>query len=317
MAKRQHRELLLTLQDFRKTWGPPRSQRALAEYRSRSAIISLLSAFDDEGEIIAQLRTPPKYTPRYEGGRDDLIAQASFLYRNERVVTLLSLAQMRQGLGLSSDFGQMRSALVAARWCVDQSEWMPETEYYRVRCGPVTIVRLRWRCHRETVNKGSAQSLPPKQRDCSTDCSGDALCHRAGPPPAMGSAGSGANLDGLLFGPGCAGAGTTRALPDSCGTCGQGTRKRFATDSADGATGFFELRLRAVQGSRCAQRNRYRDGHRGVQQSAQTRARLGYEQKAIASFRSFLRENPADAEVVVDAYNRTFRGYIDRPIRAL
>ena len=44
---------------------------------------------------------------------------------------------------------------------------------------------------------------------------------------------------------------------------------------------------------------------------AQARARLGYEGKALASWRSYLDETPSAASAVVEAYNRTYRGYVE------
>ena len=312
MAKRQHRELLLTLQDFRKTWGPPRSQRALAEYRSRSAIISLLSAFDDEGEIIAQLRTPPKYTPRYEGGRDDLIAQASFLYRNERVVTLLSLAQMRQGLGLSSDFGQMRSALVAARWCVDQSEWMPETEYLSGSLWP-RYDRAAALALSSGADDQGERAIAATQAARLLEQIAPVTLSVIEPDPRLPWVPLAAVRTWMASFSGLDVPELERRehylIPVGLAV------KELVSGSLPTALtvllGFLNYDYELFKVPDAPKEIDTETGKEESEQSAQTRARLGYEQKAIASFRSFLRENPADAEVVVDAYNRTFRGYIE------
>ena len=98
--------------------------------KTRKDIVSLLSAFTDEGDIIPQILERPRYQPRYRGTGDDVAAQALFLYRTERGVTTASLTQFRRSLGQDSESTLLRAKLLAARWALDGDHWLPEQDYY-------------------------------------------------------------------------------------------------------------------------------------------------------------------------------------------
>lgn len=111
-------------------WLAAQRSHLVGHAKSRKDIVSLLSAFTDEGEIIPQIRERPRYQPRYRGSGDDVPAQALYLYRTERGVTIASLTQFRRSLGQDSHPVTLRDALIAARWAMDGEQWLPEQDYY-------------------------------------------------------------------------------------------------------------------------------------------------------------------------------------------
>ena len=78
-AQLQHPELLTALTDFRGLYsGSPRADRTLAQYaRQNSQLVTLLSAYTDDGQIVPQLKTRPSYSPKFGGAREDVLEQAN------------------------------------------------------------------------------------------------------------------------------------------------------------------------------------------------------------------------------------------------
>ena len=95
-AQLQHGELLTALTDFRALYsGSPRADRTLLGHsRQHSQIVSLLSAYTEDGQIVPQLRTRPSYTPRFGGAREDVLEQAHWLYRTQRGLTSVSYTHL-------------------------------------------------------------------------------------------------------------------------------------------------------------------------------------------------------------------------------
>ena len=63
-------------------------QRAAKDH---AALVAFISAFEDSGALVPALRDPPVYEPRYQGSTDDIAAQADFVYRTRRHLTVDAL----------------------------------------------------------------------------------------------------------------------------------------------------------------------------------------------------------------------------------
>src|SRR6185295_20385156 len=68
--------------------------------------------------------------PRYQGGAEDFAAQAEFLYRTRRRLTIDTLRDFRRELGLADLNDPLHTALIAAGWCFDNGAWLPARDYY-------------------------------------------------------------------------------------------------------------------------------------------------------------------------------------------
>ena len=75
--------------------------------------------------------------------------------------------------------------------------------------------------------------------------------------------------------------------------------------------GFLNHDYQLFQIENAPKAGRWRDRETKSRTAAPKPAPVWTTKKALTSFRTFLRGNPADAEVVVEAYNRTYRGYIE------
>ena len=97
--------------------------------KSSPQIVSFLSGFDETGGVIPQLATKPSWAPRYEGSNEDIAAQAEWLYSIKRELTVESLKEFRESLGIFS-LEPIHTQLIAGGWCYDDGRWMPERDYY-------------------------------------------------------------------------------------------------------------------------------------------------------------------------------------------
>jgi hypothetical protein len=97
--------------------------------KSQPTIVAFLSAFTEQGQVIPQLAQKPAWQPRYEGSKDDLLAQAEWLYSTQRGLTLTSLEEFRKSLGLFS-LEPLVAQLVQGGWCFDDGKWLPHRDYY-------------------------------------------------------------------------------------------------------------------------------------------------------------------------------------------
>ncbi|MFO0578952.1 MAG: hypothetical protein U1A78_33530 [Polyangia bacterium] len=113
--------------------GPvsPHADRALLrEAKQRAELVSFLSAFAEDGTLVPALQAAPVYSPRFQGRPDDVAAQADFLYRTKRRLTLEMLRGFRTELGIADLQEPLHTALIAADWCFDEGEWHPARGYY-------------------------------------------------------------------------------------------------------------------------------------------------------------------------------------------
>ena len=109
----------------------PYSDRVLLrEAKSHPELLTFLSAFEQSGELAAAFRSAPVYVPRYQGSTDDPGAQADFLYRTRRRLTLDMLREFRLELGVADLNEPLHTSLITAGWCFDRGEWLPARDYY-------------------------------------------------------------------------------------------------------------------------------------------------------------------------------------------
>lgn len=97
--------------------------------KTQPSIVSFLSAFEQDGSVVSQLARKPAWAPRFEGSRDDLLAQAAWVYAVKRELTVESLVEFRQALGIMA-VEPIEPQLVTGGWCFDDGKWLPEGDYY-------------------------------------------------------------------------------------------------------------------------------------------------------------------------------------------
>jgi hypothetical protein len=311
-AQRQHAELLTALADFRTLWGSPRKDRTLAAHaKSRPPIGSLLSAFTDAGEIAPQLREPPNYKPRYQGSAEDIVGQASHLFRTERSVTLVSLAQFRKTLGQPSNLPSLRAALIAGRWFVDGEEWLPEPEYLSGSLWP-------------RYDRAAERAMQPSgdDTDRAIAASQAARLLEIIAPVTLSVIEADPRLPWVAV-PSVRtwmSAFAEVAVPElerrnhyllPKGMAAVDLERSLLPSPLTILLGFLNYDYGLFKIPDPPTEIDLATGKEESASSAQARARLAYEARALDSFRRFLRENPADGDVIVEAYNRTYRGYVE------
>jgi hypothetical protein len=122
------------------------------ESKNYAELVTLLSAFEESGELAAAFRTAPVYVPSYQGSTDDVSAQADFLYRTRRRLKLDMLREFRRELGIVDLKEPLHSMLISAGWCFDGGDWMPARDYYTGSLWP------RYDRARALADQGDAQS---------------------------------------------------------------------------------------------------------------------------------------------------------------
>lgn len=127
-------ELLEAIQGWvRNVAGQPRNPwqdaSVMLASKTQPSIVSFLSGFGQDGSVIPQLAEKPSWAPRFDGSKDDLSAQAAWLYAVKRELTVESLEEFRQSLGILA-IEPIVAQLVAAGWCYDDGKWLPEADYY-------------------------------------------------------------------------------------------------------------------------------------------------------------------------------------------
>ena len=110
--------------------SPHADRQLVREAKHHAELLSFLSAFAENGELVPVFQTPPVYTPRFQGRLDDVAAQAEFLYRTRRRLTLDMLRGFRAELGVADLNDPLHTTLIVAGWCFDMGEWHPTREYY-------------------------------------------------------------------------------------------------------------------------------------------------------------------------------------------
>jgi N12 class adenine-specific DNA methylase len=305
LAKRQHSELLNALQAFRAGMShPPRGDKVLqAHAQQRKDIVALLSAFSADGALIPELREAPRYSPRYQGGTEDILAQALFLYQTERVVTLPALGSFRRSLGQEGSHDELQASLIAGRWCVDVSEWMPEREYLSGSLWP------RYDRAKEYADQGD--SVAAAQAAKLLEAISPVTISGIEPDPRLPWIPAQVVRSWLteFTGTECPRlerrnhwlAPVARSIADN-----EGVPKPLSV-----GLGFLNHDNARFQIPDVSLEVDPDTGREESKSDAQARARLEYEDTALSSFRAFLRSNKPAAEQVAEVYNRTYRGYIE------
>lgn len=306
-AQRLHQELISALMAWANGLGtPPRTDRELLKHaRSYQDVVALLSAFTEDGALIPEIAQRPKYQVRYLGSSVDILGQALFLYSTERALTLSGLLSFRRSLkGADSDLDMLRATLIAGRWMQDGDDWLPEQEY---------LSGSLWgRYDRAKARANQGDPVAAAQAARLLETIAPVTLSAVEPDPRLPwiplevirgflSQITGQEVEPLerryhYLVP------TSKGLTDLL-------KPDFPKPLAV-ALGFLNhdpslFRLEVVKQV---------DTETGGEESetdAQTRAREDYENKALASFASYLRDHRSIAELVVDAYNRTYRGYIE------
>ena len=315
-ATRQHPELLEALESYRKlVGGPPRQSRALIEHRFRPQVVSLLSAFDDSGEVVKQLRAAPAYRPSLSADEKGIAGHASFLYRTERAVSLERLASFRRAMGQTdNDLSTLRTALVAAKWCVDGREWLPEDDYYSGFLWPrydraVALTQSNGDATERAVGAVQARRL--------LELIDPVPLSVIEPDPRLNWVPLAVQRTWLT-------AFTGVETPELERRNHHVIPKRMAlVDLAHRglspelvvAIGFLNFDYALFRIPNAPREIDTATGKEESESSSQNRARVNYEKQANEHFRAFLRENPADGELVTEAYNRAFRGWVEPSYR--
>ena len=92
--------------------------RALAEQDNPGAQ-SFLNAFTKAGDLTDAITTRPTVEERFRGDPGDLLAQADFLYRSRRRITIDDLLTFHREQGGDLDRPALLARLFRADWCVD------------------------------------------------------------------------------------------------------------------------------------------------------------------------------------------------------
>ena len=99
--------------------------------KSIPALSSLLSVVGKDGRLIDVLENTPAYAPRFVGSSSSIHEQADYLWRTERYVTIARLLDFHRELGGALTQEQLRSAASASGWCIDDGDQLlPESAYY-------------------------------------------------------------------------------------------------------------------------------------------------------------------------------------------
>ena len=132
-------ELHAALESLRKTpslaahGGNPWQWLDLRKLAERRAVAQrLLAAYQKTGELSPSLATPPNIRPKFRAQPDDVLAQAEYLFRRTRRLTIGELTQFHREQGGKLDRNTILAALLAAGWCRDGDDWddlEPEQTY--------------------------------------------------------------------------------------------------------------------------------------------------------------------------------------------
>ena len=308
-AFRLHREMKTALLSWREQLpNSPRKDKALGMLaQTYPDITSLLSAFTEDGNLISLLESPPKYEAKYQGTVSDVLGQALFLFRSERVVSLASLASFRRTLGASDDPEQLRAALISGRWCVDGTEWLPESEYYS------GALWLRYDRAIAAADKGDAVAAAQAARLLELIAPVTLSVIEPDPrlawiPTSVLRAWLASFLQEEI-------PELERRyeylMPKDISVAALVSEKEGKSSQLGIAIGFLNNDHGLFVFPKALRQIDAQTGGEESYASAQARARTAFEEQAVADFRSFLRENRADAALVEEAYNRKFRGYIE------
>ncbi len=298
-------DLLEALRAWADNLGQPRNpwqdQDIQLAAKSHPPLVAFLSAFEQGGGVISQIANKPSWEPRYEGAKDDPVAQAQWLYSLKRELTIESLEAFRKSLGLYS-LEPLHTALIAAGWCYDDGRWMPERDYYSGLLWP------RYDRARLLAQEGDAQAAAQLAR--LTDLLRVSRIDDIDPEPRMPwipiellqrwlDRWTGRPIPNLVW---------RDSLLQLADFSYQEVPKRATTLQAI-AVGYINHDLEYFKPAY----TKRIDPNTGAEESAEQaldRARIEYHAKVKQNFKDFLFADTDAVTQVEAAYNRMFRGYI-------
>ena len=298
-------ELLEALRAWADNLGRPRNpwqdQEIVLAAKSSPQIVSFLSGFDETGGVIPQLATKPSWAPRYEGSNEDIAAQAEWLYSIKRELTVESLKEFRESLGIFS-LEPLHTQLIAGGWCYDDGRWMPERDYYS------GLLWDRYERARQGAQQGDAQAAAQLGRLSSLIQV--SRIDQIDPEPRM----PWIPMDILKR---WLEQWTSRAVPalawrDSILQLAESSYQELpkqATSRQVVAIGYINHDLEYFK----PPYTKAIDPNTGEEETAEQaldRARIQYSVKAKQSFKDFVLGDADSATQIEAAYNRMFRGYI-------
>lgn len=134
--------------DRRNPWADRALQARTSDF---AELVSFLSGFSDDGEVVPQIANRPVWEPRFEGSSEDIAAQAEWLYAVKRELTLEQLVEFRRTLGIFT-LEPLHTHLIKAGWCFDDGRWLPERDYYS------GLLWDRWSRARQLARAGDEQA---------------------------------------------------------------------------------------------------------------------------------------------------------------
>ena len=110
--------------------NPHQDTQLQRQSRDYPDLLSFLSAFAPAGGLADVFGVAPTFIPRYLGTANDAGALATYLYQQGKPITLESLLAASEAQGGSLSLDGAQTALQAAGWCRDGEVWLPEQDYY-------------------------------------------------------------------------------------------------------------------------------------------------------------------------------------------
>ncbi len=105
-------------------------KRAVAAWVPKAPELQPLFSVWTKDGLLPEVATAPTFKPRFSGALDDIGAQAHFLYGSERALTLASLQTFHAALGGKLSETEIKARLLGAGFCTDGDQLVPEAAYY-------------------------------------------------------------------------------------------------------------------------------------------------------------------------------------------
>lgn len=307
-AAKLHRELYEAVQAWHKarsavvgSYDPRKDAELVKESKHLSSFAALLSVFEPGGGIAQSLATPPQYVAAYNGAAT-VAAQAEWLYSKNRQLTVRMLREFRASLGYTDAEDSLVMELVAQGWCEDwpheSSVWVHPSDYYSGELWPKLdrargreSERARTQAARllELIGVVSIDDASPTPRDAWIPA--DVLQEFLSSLLSL-------EVPALHW---------FRALLKPVGM--EYSQIGNLDERLQTAIGYVNHDLSWFHPPYSKQT----DPSTGQEESAEQakdRARLDYGETINKRFRAWLSEAPERQQRVLDAYQRTFRGYV-------
>ena len=105
---------------------------ALSQRQKIRGAQQLLNAFTKTGNIVDALADEPRFRPRYEGDPNDIVGQATELFKQRRALSLADLMEFHRRVGGKMSEQAALAALLAGDWNLDGEKWdelLPSSAY--------------------------------------------------------------------------------------------------------------------------------------------------------------------------------------------